>query len=296
MTTRSPWLLIAAVAAGPAGAAEPRKPTARWVVNYDDAQCVASRNYGTEDKPLFLAFKPSANGSVMRIMLMGDGSAGKADERPASLRFGDKAPIALSALVYGDPITKRHVTSFNVPMAVFAANRGAATISIKAGSVDERLAVPGISGASAGLDDCLANLRDVWNVGSPFAERLKKAARPSAPLASLFNSSLYPTHALNEGKSGTVGVSMLIDEAGRVRDCMIEETSGFATLDTMSCLVITSDAKFSPALGPDGKPAKSAHSQRIDWRLHRGIKPGQALPTAAREPVAKDEVRNLPPQ
>ncbi|HEY0164627.1 MAG TPA: hypothetical protein VGB39_04555, partial [Sphingomicrobium sp.] len=56
-------ILLAAVAFGSIAAAEPRQPTARWVVSYDDAQCVATRNYGTGDKPLMLAFKPSATGS-----------------------------------------------------------------------------------------------------------------------------------------------------------------------------------------------------------------------------------------
>jgi hypothetical protein len=36
--------VLTAVAATPAPAADLRKPTARWVVNYDDAQCVASGN------------------------------------------------------------------------------------------------------------------------------------------------------------------------------------------------------------------------------------------------------------
>ena len=288
-------LVLTAVAAGSPAAAEPRKPTARWVVNYDDAQCVASRNYGTADKPLFLAFKPSANGSVMRVMLMRNGSALAADELPATLRFNDDPPMSLRALAHGDRQTKRYVTSINLPMTTFTANRRATAISIKAGSFDEQLAVSGLTGAAAGLADCLANLREVWNVGEPYAGRLKQPARPTRSLARLFSPSRYPTQAINAGNSGKVGISMLVDEAGSVRDCMVEETSGFATLDTMSCFVIVSQAKFTPAIGADGKPAKSAYFQRIDWRIHSTINAGQALPNAAREPVAQQEVRTPPP-
>jgi TonB family protein len=288
--------LLTAVALGSIAAAEPRQPTARWVVNYDDAQCVASRNYGTADKPLFLAFKPSTNGSVMRIMLMRNGSALSADERPATLRFNDNPSITLSALAHGDRQTKRLVTSINLPMTTFTANRRASAISIKAGSFDEQFAVSGLTGAAAALADCLANLREVWNVGEPFAGQLKQPARPTRSLARLFSPSRYPTQAINAGNSGKVGISMLVDEAGSVRDCMVEETSGFATLDTMSCFVIVSQAKFTPAIGPDGKPAKSAYFQRIDWRIHSTINAGQAPPTASREPVAQQEVRSPPPQ
>jgi hypothetical protein len=35
----------------------------------------------------------------------------------------------------------------------------------------------------------------------------------------------------------------------------------------MSCLVISEDAKFAPAIGEDGKPSKSAVFQRIRWRM-----------------------------
>lgn len=292
----SALVLTTTVAAGSPAAAEPRQPTARWVVNYDDAQCVASRNYGTADKPLSLAFKPSANGSLMRVMLMRNGSALETDERPATLRFNDAPALSLNALAHGDRETKRYVISINLPMTTFAANRRATVISIKAGRFDERLAVSGLIGAAAALADCLDNLREVWNVGEPYAGRLKQAARPSNSLGRLFSPSLFPTQAINAGNTGTVGISMLVDEAGRVRDCMVEETSGFATLDTMSCFVIVSRAKFTPAVGPDGKPAKSAYFQRIDWRMDPSMNAGRAPPSAAREPVAQQEVRNPPPQ
>ena len=48
-------LMFSAIAlAAAAPAAEPRQPTGQWIVNFDDAQCVAQRDYGTADKPLTL--------------------------------------------------------------------------------------------------------------------------------------------------------------------------------------------------------------------------------------------------
>ena len=72
----------------PAGA-EPRQPTGPWHVDYDTAQCVAMRNYGTEAKPLKFVLKPSPNGSVMRILVIRKGSA-EVEQAPATLRFGAK--------------------------------------------------------------------------------------------------------------------------------------------------------------------------------------------------------------
>jgi TonB family protein len=263
-----PIVLIAvglgSIASAPA---EPRKATARWVVNYDDAQCVASRNYGSEEKPLFLAFKPSPTGNVMRLMLMRNGYTGDAEQMPAVVRFDDEAAISANALAYSDRATKRFITAISLPMQRIAEHRTAAAIAIKGSRFDERLAVGGFSGVMAAFDDCLANLRTVWNVDAQSSARLKEAARPKQPLRDLFRSSSYPRQALQENDTGRVGIALLVDEAGKVRDCMVEETSGFATLDTMSCQILTEHAKFHPAIGTDGKPAKSASFHRISWRI-----------------------------
>jgi TonB family protein len=257
----------AATAAATIAPAEPRKPTARWVVNYDDAQCVATRSYGTAEKPLILAFKPSARGSVMRILMIRKGSAVEAEQRPATVQFDAGSPIAVNALTHSDRQSKQYIATINVPMAKFTANRRATTVRIRGGAFDELLAVPGLIGVAAAFDDCLANLRQVWNVEADSNSRLKQPARPLQPLGNLFRSTTYPLRALQEGDTGSVGVTMLIDEVGKVRDCMVEETSGFAMLDTTSCYVIGEHAKFAPAIAADGKPAKSAVFQRISWRL-----------------------------
>ena len=260
-------ILLLAASIGSMAAGEPRPPTGRWVVNYDDAQCVASRNYGTDDKPLYLGLKPSPSGTVLRLLLIRPGPAMEAEQRPASIRFDGRDSMAATALVYGDRGAKRIMASINLPMAQFAANRLARSIAIKAGPFDEQLLIPGLSGVMAAFDDCLSNLRDVWNIDAINRQRVAKAAQPRRPLRNLFNSGSYPEQAMRQNETGRVGIAMLIDETGKVSDCMIEETSGIATLDTMTCLVITANAKFEPAVGTDGKPVKSAYFHRISWRI-----------------------------
>ena len=65
--------LAAVFANTAASAAEPLQPTAKWVVNFDAAQCVASRNYGTADKPLFLVLKAPPIGDVLQIGIIRNG-------------------------------------------------------------------------------------------------------------------------------------------------------------------------------------------------------------------------------
>ncbi|HEU4704265.1 MAG TPA: energy transducer TonB, partial [Sphingomicrobium sp.] len=181
--------------------------------------------------------------------------------------FDDQDPIAVNALAYGDRAAKRVLAAINLPMERFAAHRQAGSVEIKAGAFDERLAVPGLGTVLAAFDDCLASLRAAWNVGEPHRSRLSRAARPMRELSDLFRSTKYPAQAMRQGETGRVGVAMLVDETGKVADCMVEETSGYATLDSMSCYVIATEARFEPAAGVDGKPVRSAYFQRINWRI-----------------------------
>jgi protein TonB len=57
----------------------------------------------------------------------------------------------------------------------------------------------------------------------------------------------------------------LIDTDGKVASCMVIGSSGVASLDAQSCAIVTSRARFRPALGLDGKPARSGKIQRIRW-------------------------------
>ena len=60
---------------------------------------------------------------------------------------------------------------------------------------------------------------------------------------------------------------LLIDETGRVADCTVIETSGVASLDAQTCGAVKLQARFKPAIGLDGKPAKDGVVQRVSWIL-----------------------------
>jgi hypothetical protein len=78
---------LAAVSAGAAASAEPRQPTGKWVVNFADAQCIATRNYGSEKDPLVLVLKAPAIGGLLQIGIVRNGwkaTATQAEERSFS--------------------------------------------------------------------------------------------------------------------------------------------------------------------------------------------------------------------
>jgi TonB family protein len=113
------------------------------------------------------------------------------------------------------------------------------------------------------MDECVADLRRHWNIEPTLRSKLRTPA--TTKLVPLFSTNDYPGISVRKGESGTVGVVLLIDEGGKVADCMVTETSGHAALDTQTCAVVMRRAKYTPAIGEDGKPAKGADTARIRW-------------------------------
>ena len=255
------WVVLATIAA-PSQAA-PRQPTGPWHVQFDGVQCVAVRDYGTDAKPVTLALKPSPSGGLMRVIVISKGFAdfGQWGE---TIRFDDDK-IDTNALYYEDETKTRRLVALNVPMAQFKAHLQTRTIGLEGAPFTGAFTVPDLQGVVGGLDNCLMQLRDRWNVGDQHASRI--AREPSGSLAGLIKGSDYPRTALSRDQQGTVGLTMLVDVDGTIPDCGVDETSGAPFLDAASCYFITHRAHIAPALGRDGKPIRSAFTQRITWQI-----------------------------
>ena len=269
-------ILIAALNGSPSAAAEPLQPTGPWHVDYDTAQCLAIRDYGTVEKPLELMLKPSPNGGVMRILVIRKGTT-SVYQSPVTVQLG-RARLRTSILHYADEKHHFRIASLNVPMSDFKGNLDATIIGMH-GSADETFAVSQLKPLTDELDKCLVDLQSFWNVGPAYADRVASDAKPMRPLRQLFSPGDYPGIAMLEGQSGAVKIVFLIDEHGAISDCSVDRTSEVASLDAMSCYVLQSRAKFAPALGKDGKPVRSGYCQRIIWR----VAPGASVPMDDRD-------------
>ncbi len=267
MTRKFRAILLVAVGMASIAAAEPRQPTGRWVVNFDAAQCIASRNYGTADNPLFLALKSPPLGSVVQVGVIRPGQGGATTQLDGEFAIDQRTPLRTSILAFTAKKLKRRAYWINLPIEDFAPVRSARVISIRAkGELDERFETSAIAPLMKIMDDCVADLRKVWSVteGDAIGPNLKQPV--SGDLRGVIKAWDYPAVAMAEDQSGTVTLALLIDETGRVADCSVIGTSGAASLDAQSCGVLKERARFKPAIGLDGKPAKGSFIQRITWR------------------------------
>ena len=89
---------------------------------------------------------------------------------------------------------------------------------------------------------------------------------PTSGLAGLFRGDDYPAEALQKNEQGQVGVSIHVDAAGSVSDCIIKSSSKSTILDKRTCDVIRERAKFKPALDRRGRPVATQYHRTISWR------------------------------
>lgn len=255
------------VQASSAPAAPPLQPLKKWAVDHGETVCTASRAYGSEAAPVVFALRPSPNGSVVRLLIARQGRSPVAQHFPVTTSITAQQ-VKTTGLRFGSSNRKSEIIWVNFARADLEGLSKTGEIALTAkGIINERFALPGIAAVLKALDQCNEDLRAHWNVEGAAGAPLTKTATSTKPLYSYFSDDDYPEQAMDESATGATRVMMMIDEVGKLRDCMVEETSGIATLDAMTCGVLLERAKFSPALDASGKPVRSVLTTRISWKI-----------------------------
>jgi TonB family protein len=94
----------------------------------------------------------------------------------------------------------------------------------------------------------------------------------------------FPQKALAEKRQGRVRIELAISPVGAVDGCKVIESSGHTDLDTESCKIASSKAKFGPALDVTGQATAGRVQTELRWRI-----PGEG--GGPNPPV----ISNLPP-
>ena len=260
-------LLALSLSVKAAAAAAERTPTGKWIVNFAEAQCIAHRDYGTPARPLRLLLKAPAVGDIVQLAVKQKASDSSPEQAKAIVTIDGGAPLRTSLLNYTPKGSRERIYLLNMPPADFAPVRRAKTLSVRSEGLNVAFALSGMEPLMKVIDECVADLRQAFNVASNGEEPAKLKSRAKADLVRYFSSDDYPAIAVMQGQSGTVRFALLIGEDGRVADCTIVSTSGVPVLDIQVCAVLQSRGRLEPAIGIDGKPAKDSALGSVIWRM-----------------------------
>ncbi|HEY0149403.1 MAG TPA: TonB family protein [Allosphingosinicella sp.] len=92
-------------------------------------------------------------------------------------------------------------------------------------------------------------------------------ARAKANLGSYISDSDYPAAALRNEDQGSTRFRLTVGPDGRVQDCAVTGSSGSSALDTATCRIMKSRARFTPARDNTGRATNDTVSSTIRWVL-----------------------------
>jgi TonB family protein len=160
------------------------------------------------------------------------------------------------------------------------------TIKSEAGKVVDDLKLEGSAAGLAQVRRCVAHLRAVAAAEArekarfahipqdPFAEIEGEPPPIASPaqsargnVAALISADDYPADALRAREQGRVAFRLGIGTDGRVTSCEIVQSSGSRSLDSATCRVMRSRARYTPAKAADGKAVPSTAEESVTWSL-----------------------------
>lgn len=243
--------------AGAAPVEAPLPPVGKWVVDFASANCSASRNYGDPAKPIIFGIRPAPNGETFELMAVFPRRASNiAEESPGTVDFG-RGPIKAWLLRYGSK-PEHVIYSYRIRAAQMAQAQSATAVTLRAkGAATTTFALANLPNVLSTLQKCTADLQRYWNMNGEKDGTVVQPARTRRDLRYLFSAGDYPAEAVSRGQEGSGQFLLLIDETGSVAGCHVVKTTGIPVFDGMSCNVLRERAKFSPAIGRDGKPVRS---------------------------------------
>lgn len=241
---------------------ETLQPIGKWSVDYGETACLAARSFGDAKKPALLAFRPSLNDATVRIILATH--AGATDARHFPLQVSG---VKTTGLRFYSRESKRRIVWVDLASAEFDRIAAGKSIELDGEHLNLDLSLAGAGAAVKAMRTCNADLRRHWNADEAGAARVAVRAEPTVRPERLIASGDYPSQALSERRGGRTKVSLLIDEKGATRECVVEEHSGVASIDAQTCIIIMKRSKFTPAQDQSGKPVKSFLSYAFRWQI-----------------------------
>jgi TonB family protein len=249
------------------GGATPLEPTGKWVVDYRTDQCLASREFGTPDNPVTFGIRPAPDGETY-LLLLAQKRPGPdlGKQREGLVDFGH-GPIKSWLLEFRDKQSNSDIYQFRISAGEMEQAKTASSIKFsRKNAPDVELQLELMPPLIKSLEDCTADLKRYWNMGGEMDGRILTGSK--GDVRQLFSSDDYPAEAYWRSQGGKSQFILLIDETGKVAGCDVVVASGVPALDAMGCQVIRDRAKFTPALGPNGKPVRSTYvTPPVVWQM-----------------------------
>ncbi len=245
----------------------PLAPQGKWVVNYGERGCAMARAFGPASSPVIVAWRSLPFSD--RVELSVQRRLGQRGLRRGVLRIAveGRGDETVYEAFEGTGDKLRTLRGWTSP-ALFADLPERAVLTLTPSS-EPALAVSlvGTARALAALARCNDDIARGWGIAPGEREAVATEAQSRGDPARFIGPEDYAKAAVARGELGTSAQVWTIDTDGRVSECRTVIPSGSEALDKAGCDAARLRARFTPAVGRDGRPMTSHTTQVIRWEL-----------------------------
>ncbi|WP_298470586.1 TonB family protein [uncultured Erythrobacter sp.] len=277
--------------AAPASADDPTDtllPSSPWNVDFGETKCRLARFFGEGDDRHLIFFEQSGPANGLGLTVSGKRLKRFRSLRRTSVRFFDEqkpkrtkpfkgdvegygpALIFSSMNVRGgtDDSSKKESASGALPQLDPVRGDRVKYIALQQGSQKVRLQTGPLGETFKVMNKCTQNMVRDW--GLDVDKHLTAKRMPELKNLAFVSSRIearYPRRALNKGEQGIFKMRVIVDETGKVTECVVNNATIQDALESPACKTMV-QAEFEPALDADGNPFRSYHTTTITYRMN----------------------------
>ncbi|MGY4397245.1 hypothetical protein ACVWZA_002439 [Sphingomonas sp. UYAg733] len=242
-------------------------PAGKWALDMDPNGCRLGRLFGSGPGRTAIEIRPVPTTGKIGITL--------ALSKAILLRKGDIATVTIlpSGAAQDAPVNGLNpwVVSGEqprfdvvVPRRFLSSSARIESVAVSIGGKQvAAVTTSGLAEALTALLKCETDLLRSWGIDT---QAMAKIATPAEALGdgphAWFPQSSYPR---NSNAQGRVRIHFQVGATGAISDCVAAMSSGFDSLDKLSCKLLMKNGKFRPAIGLDGQPVASAQILSVTW-------------------------------
>lgn len=132
---------------------------------------------------------------------------------------------------------------------------------------DIGLHLPDMAKAIQALESCRKDLLVHWGVPEEYLKRVKVKPEPASNAGRWVVHDDYPSSDRTLKNEGVTIFLLTVSDEGKLTDCRIAESSGFASLDKRTCEMMRRRALFHPARDADDKPMAGYYVNLVRWQI-----------------------------
>ena len=253
--------------------------TSKWEMKYDLDSCHLLSKFGQGEQTATMRITRFEPGSSFDLMLYGPMFGSEHAWQHAKIQFGEMPQFGVESVGAG-------ATTEKLPFVILTGLRLDAdgisdakahqpdvsqSVELKTTSITIRLPQgkayrleTGSLGASmAAMRTCTDDLVAHWGYDPATMAHLSKPATPIGSPARWVTSADVPMAALSARQNGMIKFRLDVDETGKINECHVLRRFKPNEFDVLTCKLILTRGKFTPALDQAGAPVKSFYISAV---------------------------------